>query len=138
MARRTPRAPCARRRLARSLGHGVKRGLSPAEHAVYAAPFPDPASRRPMLQWPREIPVDGAPADVAAVLERSAAWLARGETRALFLTFEGSGLNPPALVGWARDRFPALDIVGLGAAGHHAPEDAPREIGRAIRAWLSA
>src|SRR5262249_46225807 len=42
--------------LEKSLGHGVKRGLTEAARAEYYAPFPDPASRRPMLQWPREIP----------------------------------------------------------------------------------
>lgn len=123
--------------LARSLEHGVKRGLSEAERATYRAPFPDPASRRPMLQWPREIPIDGEPADVAAVIERNRAWLASSpEIPKLLLTFDGNGLsNHPEVVAWAKS-LANVDAVHLGAAGHHAPEDAPAEIAAAITAWL--
>jgi haloalkane dehalogenase len=121
--------------LARSLDHGVQHGLADADRAVYHAPFPDPASRRPMLQWPREIPIDGEPADVAAVVTRNAAWLTDSPAiPKLLLTFDGVGLsNAPTIVEWARGK---LDVVALGPAGHHAPEDAPREIARAIARWL--
>jgi len=123
--------------LARSLAHGVQRGLAEADRLAYAAPFPDPASRRPMLQWPREIPIDGAPADVVAVVEQYDAWLAGGPgIPALWLTFDGSGLSTPALVDWARTTMPALEHVALGRAGHHAPEDVPDQITAAILAWL--
>lgn len=124
--------------LARSLEHGIKRGLAESDRAAYYAPFPDPASRRPMLQWPREIPIDGEPSDVVTVVEQNGAWLAESDTPALLLTFEGSGLTSPALVDWARSKFPSLTIVPLGPAGHHAPEDAPDAIARAIRDWLDA
>jgi haloalkane dehalogenase len=124
--------------LEKSLGVGVKRGLTEAERAEYHAPFPDPASRRPMLQWPREIPIDGEPADVAAVVEANAEWLARSpEIPKLLLTFDGQGLsNAPAVVAWAQRNAASLEVVPLGAAGHHAPEDAPDAIGGAIVAWL--
>jgi haloalkane dehalogenase len=122
--------------LARSLEHGVKRGLSDAERAVYYAPFPDPASRRPVLQWPREIPIDGEPADVAAVVTRNGEWLGSSpQIPKLLLTFDGVDLsNGPAVIDWARGK---LDVVALGAAGHHAPEDMPREIAQTITGWLA-
>ena len=122
--------------LARSLEHGVKRGLSDAERAVYYAPFPDPASRRPVLQWPREIPIDGEPADVAAVVTRNGEWLASSpQIPKLLLTFDGVDLsNRPDVIDWARDK---LDVVALGAAGHHAAEDMPREIAQTITGWLA-
>jgi haloalkane dehalogenase len=123
--------------LARSLENGVKRGLSAEERAAYYAPYPTPASRRPMLQWPREIPIDGAPADVAAVVARNAAWLEASSVPKLLLTFDGTNLsNAPAVVAWARRAIPRLDVVALGSAGHHAPEDAPQAIGDALVAWL--
>ena len=102
------------------------------------APYPDPASRRPMLQWPREIPIEGEPADVAAVITRNGEWLAKTpEVPKQLLTFDGTGLsNAPAVVEWARGTFPKLDVVPLGSAGHHAPEDAPKEIAGAITSWL--
>jgi haloalkane dehalogenase len=124
--------------LARSLGNGVRHGLSDADRAVYYAPFATPASRRPLLQWPREIPIDGEPADVAAVVAHSAEWLTHSPAvPKLLLTFDGAGLsNAPDVVAWAREAVPALDVVALGPAGHHAPEDAPREIAGAITSWL--
>jgi len=122
--------------LARSLAHGVRRGLSDQERAEYYAPFFDTASRRPMLQWPREIPIDGDPADVVGVVERNAAFLARGQTPSLLITFEGSDLTSPAVVNWARSAFPSLAIASLPSAGHHAPEDAPDAIAHAISDWL--
>jgi len=76
----------------------------------------------------------GEPADVAAAIARNAEWLAKTpEVPKLLLTFDGTGLsNAPAVVEWARSAFPKLDVVPLGSAGHHAPEDAPKEIAGAI------
>jgi haloalkane dehalogenase len=124
--------------LPKSLGNGVKRGLTEAEAAVYYAPYPDPASRRPLLAWPREIPIDGEPADVVAVIDRYVAWMAASPSvPKLLLTFDSpTPLASPETVAWARDHLAALEIVPLGPAGHHASEDRPDDIGRAIAAWL--
>ena len=123
--------------LARSLEHGILGGLGERDRDEYYAPFPDPPSRRPMLAWPREIPIDGTPADVVGVVEKCDAWLAHGPgLPALLLTCEGSGLSTPAILEWTRTAVPALEIVALGRAGHHAPEDVPDEISAAIAGWL--
>ncbi|MBJ6761841.1 haloalkane dehalogenase [Myxococcaceae bacterium JPH2] len=123
--------------LPRSLGNGVKTGLTESAREAYSAPFPTPASRRPMLQWPREIPIDGEPADVVAVVEHNAAWLAQPSAKpALFLTFADTGLSKPDIIEWARTTLPGLEIARLSPAGHHAPEDVPDDIGRALRSWL--
>jgi haloalkane dehalogenase len=56
----------------------------------------------------------------------------------LLLTFDGNSMsNAPAVVDWAKRTIPNLSVVPLGVAGHHAPEDAPREIAGAIKAWLT-
>ena len=123
--------------LPRSLEHGVKRGLAERDRAEYYAPYPDPASRRPLLRWPREIPIDGEPADVAAVITRNGEWLAHADVPKLLLTFDGTGLsNSPDVVAWARSSFRNLEVVPLGPAGHHAPEDAPEAIAGALTSWL--
>ncbi len=125
--------------LARSLGNGIRRGLSETDRAEYYAPYPDAASRRPMLQWPREIPIEGEPADVMAVVTGNGEWLAKTPSvPKLLLTFDGKGMsNAPVVIDWARRTIPNLDVVPMGAAGHHAPEDAPREIAGAISTWLA-
>lgn len=121
-----------------SLGNGVQRGLAERDRAEYYAPYPDAASRRPLLQWTRELPIDGEPADVLEVVTRNAAWLeASPAVSKLLLTFDGAGLsNAPTVVEWAQRAVPRLHVVPLGPAGHHAPEDAPGEIAGAIGAWL--
>lgn len=124
--------------LDRSFENGVKRGLTDEERAVYYAPYPDAASRRPVLQWPREIPIDGEPADVVAVVQRYDAWLAGSRAvPKLLLTFDAqTPLGSPAMIAWARATIAALEVHALGAAGHHATEDLPREIGSAIASFL--
>lgn len=130
--------------LERSLSNGIRRRLDPGELAAYYAPFPDAASRRPLLSWPREIPIEGEPADVASIVTRYDAWLAASaDVPKLLLSFESpAGLQPsptgsPRMIEWARSHIAGLEITALGPAGHHAAEDAPREIAEAINAWLA-
>lgn len=129
--------------LARSLANGIKRPLSDEERTAYHAPYPTAAARRPLLQWPREIPVEGEPADVTAVVERYDAWLAASPSvPKLLLAFENpAGLQPSptgsaAMVAWAERHVAALEVARLPPAGHHAAEDRPHEIADAIVAWL--
>jgi haloalkane dehalogenase len=118
---------------------GVLNPLSEEEVAPYKAPYPTPESRRPMLAWPRMLPVDGDPADVVARIEHYDAWLAESPSiPKLLLTFDSSPtlLVTPEITAWAREHIVGLEVQHLGAAGHHAPEDRPVEIGRAIADWL--
>lgn len=112
-------------------------GISDADLATYRAPYPDPASRRPLLQWPREIPIDGDPSDVAERFLAYGSWMANSpEVPKLLLTTEPGSLLSPATEQWARDTLAGLDVESIGEAGHHAPEDRPDAIGRAIGRWL--
>lgn len=129
--------------LERSLANGIQRQLSAADRDAYYAPYQTPASRRPLLQWTREIPIDGEPADVAAIVARYDAWLAASNgVPKLLLAFDSPpGLQPsptgsPATISWAREHVSGLEIQSLGIAAHHAPEDRPVEIGQAIQGWL--
>src|SRR5204862_81312 len=49
------------------LPRGVLRKLSDAEMAAYRAPFLMREARLPTLAWPRQIPIEGEPADITAV-----------------------------------------------------------------------
>jgi haloalkane dehalogenase len=113
-------------------------GISDDDLAAYRAPYPDPASRRPLLQWPREIPLDGEPADVRDRFIAYDQWLAgTPEVPKLLLTTEPGSLVSPAIVQWSRDNVAGLEVESVGPAGHHAPEDQPDAIGRAIARWLN-
>jgi haloalkane dehalogenase len=129
--------------LDRSLSNGIRRRIGDDEKAAYYAPYAEAASRRPILQWPREIPIEGEPPDVQAIFARYDAWLASTPDvpKLLFAFDPPAELQPsptgsPAMIQWARANVAALEVVSLGPAGHHAPEDVPHEIGRTIAGWL--
>jgi haloalkane dehalogenase len=120
----------------RILPASVMRTLSEAEMDVYRAPYREPGeSRRPVLQWPREIPVDGEPADVVAIVEAYGAWLAQSPVTKLFINAEPGSI----LVGSQRDfcrTWPNQDELTVKGL-HFIQEDSPREIGQAIRAFAT-
>jgi haloalkane dehalogenase len=64
----------------------IASGLAESDLDVYRAPFLEPASRKPMLVWTREFPLDGDPADVAERVLDYGRWIAvfaaRGWNRA--------------------------------------------------------
>jgi haloalkane dehalogenase len=119
---------------------GVRTPVAEDVLAEYLRPFPTPQSRRPVLTWAQQIPIDGRPVDLIPRIEAYDAWLAKSaEVPKLLLTFEGSPtlLIGPATAAWCADAIASLEIVGCGEAGHHATEDRPEEIGDAIAAWAA-
>ena len=119
----------------RILPASVLRALSEEEMAVYRAPYREPGeSRRPVLQWPREIPVAGEPADVVAIVEAYGKWLAGSPVPKLFVNAEPGSI----LVGAQREfcrTWPNQDEVTVKGL-HFVQEDSPVEIGEAIRRFL--
>jgi haloalkane dehalogenase len=120
----------------RLLPAGVLRPLSGEELAEYRRPFAEPGEgRRPMLTWPREIPIEGEPADVAAIVAAYADWLATSDVPKLFVRAEpGALLASGAHLDFVRS-WPAQAEVTV-AEIHFLQEDAPDEIGRAIAGWM--
>ena len=118
------------------LPKAILRTLSEAEMAEYRRPFAEPGEgRRPTLTWPRQIPIEGEPADVAAIAAAYADWLGTSNVPKLFLKAEpGAILANEALVNRVRS-WPALTektVAGI----HFVQEDSPDEIGLAIAAWM--
>jgi haloalkane dehalogenase len=122
-----------------NLPRGVTGELAADDHDAYRAPYPDPASRKPLLVWPREIPIDGEPADVHERMLNYGRWMAdTPQVPKLVMTVEpGVGMGSPEVVAWAKDTFASVEVESVGPGGHHAPEDQPDAIGSAIARWLS-
>jgi haloalkane dehalogenase len=116
---------------------GVLTPVSDEDLAVYLAPYPTRESRRPLLAWARQLPIDGEPAGLITRIEAYDAWLAASpQVPKLLMTFEGSPtLLSAATADWCATHIAALETVHCGKAGHHAPEDRPAEIAAAIAAW---
>lgn len=122
-----------------ALPAAVATPLAPADLDVYRRPYPDRESRRPLLQWPRAMPLGGDPAEVVARVEAYDAWLAASaEIPKLLLTFApgpGTMMGPETLA-WCRAHISGLETEHHDlVAGHHTPEDHPVTMGRAIAAW---
>ncbi len=114
----------------------ILRKLSAEEMAEYRRPFADPGEgRRPTLTWPREIPIEGDPADVSAIVSNYADWLVTGSVAKLFLKAEPGGILAGGKVLDLARRFPAQTEVTV-AGVHFVQEDSPDEIGRAIVGWM--
>jgi haloalkane dehalogenase len=118
------------------LPNAILRDLSDEEMAEYRRPFSEPGEgRRPTLTWPRQIPIDGEPADVSAIAAEYAEWLGTSDVPKLFLKAEpGAILTNDSLVGLVRG-WPALTEKSV-AGIHFVQEDSPDEIGRAIVDWM--
>jgi haloalkane dehalogenase len=120
----------------RILPASVLRGLGEDEMAVYRRPFLEPGeSRRPTLTWPRQIPIDGEPADVVAVVDAYARWLAASAVPKLFVNADPGVI----LTGPQREfcrRWPDQEEVTVRGS-HFLQEDSPREIGEAVARFVS-
>jgi haloalkane dehalogenase len=118
------------------LPNAILRKLSDEEMAEYRRPFAKPGEgRRPTLTWPREIPIDGDPADVSAIVSNYADWLVTSSVSKLFLKAESGGILAGGKVLDLARRFPAQTDVTV-AGIHFVQEDSPDEIGRAIVGWM--
>ena len=119
----------------RVLPGSILRKLTEDEMNVYRRPFAQPGeSRRPTLTWPRQIPLDGQPADVVETVARYADFLAKSPTPKLFVNAE-----PGAILNGAQREFcrtwPNQREVTVNG-GHFLQEDSPDEIAEAIAEWL--
>ena len=119
----------------RVLPGSVLRKLGDAEMDVYRRPFRSAGEdRRPTLTWPRQIPLDGEPAEVVDVVQRYADWLSHSPVPKLFVDADPGAI----LVGAQREfcrSWPNQTEVRV-RGNHFLQEDSPDEIGRAIAEWL--
>jgi haloalkane dehalogenase len=119
----------------RVLPGSVLRELTDAEMAVYRRPFARAGEdRRPTLTWPRQIPLDGEPADVAKIVQDYADWLSTCATPKLFVDADPGAILTGAQREFCR-RFPNQSEVTV-RGNHFLQEDSPDEIGTAVARWL--
>lgn len=115
---------------------GVARGLSDAEMVHYRAPYPTPQSRLPTLEWPRQVPIAGEPADVVDEVTQNGAWLTSSDIPKLLFYAEPGALMPQHVIAWLTANVPNLETRFLGAGLHFLQEDHPDLIGQGIADWL--
>ncbi len=122
----------------RVLPASVLRDLNAEEMRRYRKPYVEPGeSRRPTLTWPREIPIDGEPADVHAIVDGYGKWLSEdADVAKLFINADPGSI----LVGSQREfcrSWPNQSEVTVPGR-HFIQEDAPAEIGQAIKSFIGS
>jgi haloalkane dehalogenase len=120
-----------------ALPAGVMRELSEEEMAEYRRPFAEPGEdRRPTLSWPRQVPIEGEPAEVVEIVERYGELMAQSEIPKLFINGDPGAI----LIGRPREfcrTWPAQTEVTVPGL-HYLQEDSPGLIGQALSEWLTA
>jgi len=119
----------------RILPGAILRKLTDEEMAAYRRPWLEPGeSRRPMLTWPRQIPVDGEPADVTAIVNDYARWLGVDSSLPkLFVNAEPGAILTGRQREYCRKWPNQREMTVVGA--HFIQEDSPHQIGEAIADW---
>jgi haloalkane dehalogenase len=112
--------------------------LTDDELQPYLEPFPTPESRRPIIEFPRRLPVDSDPQSTVDWLEENVAWLSGSDTPKLLLTFEPGFLLTPPILDWAKSTIKNLTVQEGGAGVHFVQEEEPERIAQAIKDWRSA
>ena len=121
----------------RVLPGSILRELTEEEMNVYRRPFTEPGeSRRPTLTWPRQIPIEGEPADVAAIVAAYGKWLSESEVPKLFVNAEPGAILTGKQRDFCRSWSNQTEVTVRGI--HFIQEDSPQEIGLALRDWLTA
>lgn len=120
----------------RVLPGSVLRTLTDDEMDSYRAPYATPGEdRRPTLTWPREVPIEGEPADVVDIVTAYGDWLSRSDLPKLFVNADPGAILTGSQRDWART-WPNQHEVTV-AGNHFLQEDSPATIGRAIADWYT-
>ena len=119
----------------RILPASILRTLGEDEMAEYRRPFANLGEdRRPTLTWPRELPIDGSPEDVVAIVDDYSRWLSTSSLPKLFVNADPGAI----LVGEQREfcrTWPNQTEVTV-AGIHFIQEDSADEIGLFLRRWM--
>jgi haloalkane dehalogenase len=117
------------------LPRAILRKLTEEEMAAYRKPWLEPGeSRRPMLTWPRQIPIDGEPADVTAIVNDYVGWLSTDSTvPKLFVNAEPGAILSGRQREYCRTWPNQREVTVAGA--HFLQEDSPHQIGKTIADW---
>ena len=119
------------------LPNSIIRKLKTDEMEMYRKPYiKQGEDRRPMLSWPREIPIEGSPENVVKIVSKYSEWLKKSSLKKLFINADPGSI----LVGKQREFCRTWDnqeeVTVKGR--HFLQEDSPNEIGIAIKNWMSS
>jgi haloalkane dehalogenase len=113
----------------------IRRQLTDEEMGNYRQPFANAGEdRRPTISWPRNLPIDGEPADVVSVVNDYSSWLADSDVPKLFINAEPGAVVHGRIRELVRS-WPNLTETTVSGV-HFVQEDSPNEIGAAVAEFV--
>ena len=112
----------------------ILRKLSDAEMNEYRRPFNDKKSRRPTLDWPRQIPLENNPPEICRIVDSYSQWMAENNIPKLFINAEPGAILIGKQREFCRTWKNQKEVTVKGS--HFIQEDSPNQIGNAIFDWL--
>ena len=112
----------------------ILRKLSDSEMNEYRRPFNDKKSRRPTLDWPRQIPLENDPPEICRIVDSYSQWMAENNIPKLFINAEPGAILIGKQREFCRTWKNQKEVTVKGS--HFIQEDSPNEIGNAIFDWL--
>jgi haloalkane dehalogenase len=108
----------------------VIRTLTAEEMTAYREPYLEREARLPTLVWPREIPIEGEPADVAAIVDNYGKWLAQSSVPKLLILGDPGAIMTGRTRDFCRSWANQQEVTVRGR--HFLQEDSPDRIGTAL------
>jgi haloalkane dehalogenase len=118
------------------LPRSVMRKLSEEEMTAYRKPFLAPEDRWPTLVWPCQIPIDGEPEDVAAIVQHYSTAMSRSPIPKLLIAGDPGAIIKGNVLEFC-ETWPNQKKVTVPGI-HFLQEDSPEEIGQALREFVTS
>ncbi len=117
------------------LPSSILRKLTTEEMDEYRRPYlRGGEDRRPMLSWPRQIPLGGEPEDVVNIVTNYGHWLASSSVPKLFINADPGMILTGAPRDYCRSWSNQREVTVSGL--HFVQEDSPHEIGAAVAEFI--
>ncbi len=118
------------------LPQATVREMTSEEKKINQAPYKTIASRKPLRQWPCEIPIDGKPADMHELISAYSQKLQESDLPKLLFYATPGGIITSQVLDWCKQNFKNLLAVDIGAGIHYLQEDNPHKIGEELAKWV--
>jgi len=113
----------------------VVRELTEEEMDHYRQPYKEEGTRKPVLQWPRELPMGETPSENVKIINEIGEWMTQTELPMLHFWARPGALNSENAAQYFIENVRNLESLFIGDGQHYLQEDHPEIIGRAIHDW---
>lgn len=114
----------------------INRPLGEKAMTAYRAPYTEKSSRKPILAWPREVPIEGLPASNVTLMKNISHFMGSTKMPVLLAYADPGVIIPPKAVPWFIEKIENIETAYIGQGLHFIQEDQPDAIGLAIADWL--